>query len=348
MHYVRKPAVIFVSRLINQFFLIIFYPELYPYYTTLRTLRKTKRCLNCNRTLDEIYNFCPHCGQENNDQNVSFGTFIQEFFTNYFAFDTKIGRSVVPFFFKPGYLANCFNQGKRASYIHPLRLYLVVSLFFFFIASLLVRKSMEDVSLNDIVNSEETTPSDTAVVNNFQQFLALMRNESLSDPQVIDSLARMDMITIDSSGVSERILHQSRRVLVRNDVFVAYILQNLPVMMFMLLPLFALLLKIFYFRRNFLYVQHLVHALHLHAFAFMLYGLLLAALVLFNLPDTVFMWLNTLAFFGLIIYIFISFWRVYRQGWLKTFVKLFLLASIYLITLLMFGLSEILVSFMIF
>ncbi len=304
--------------------------------------------MNCNRTLDEIYNFCPHCGQENNDQNVSFGTFIQEFFSNYFALDTKVGRSLVPFFFKPGYLTNCFNQGKRASYIHPLRLYLMISLFFFFINSLLVRQSLEDVSLNDIVNSEETTPSDTIVVNNFQRFLGLMRDEALSDRQVIDSLARMDVITMDSSGISERILHQSRRVLVRNDVFVAYILQNLPIMMFVLLPVFALLLKIFYVRRKFLYVQHLVHALHLHAFAFMLYGLLLAGLVFFHLSDTIFSWLNALAFIALIIYVLISFWRVYQQGWFKTFVKLFLLSIIYSTTLLLFGLSEILISFLVF
>jgi hypothetical protein len=45
----------------------------------------------------------------------------------------------------------------------------------------------------------------------------------------------------------------------------------LPQMMFLLLPLFALLLKFCYLFSPFHYLQHLVFSLHFHSFAYLLY-----------------------------------------------------------------------------
>src|SRR5690606_36272091 len=50
-------------------------------------------------------------------------------------------------------------------------------------------------------------------------------------------------------------------------------LGQLPTVMFLLLPVFALLLKGFYLRRDWYYSEHLVFALHTHAFAFVVFTL---------------------------------------------------------------------------
>ena len=71
------------------------------------------------------------CGQENTDNNVSFNMLIADFFNTFFALDSKFAKSFWPFLFRPGSLTNLYVSGKRMTYAHPLRLYLIASLFFF-------------------------------------------------------------------------------------------------------------------------------------------------------------------------------------------------------------------------
>ena len=46
-----------------------------------------------------------------------------------------------------------------------------------------------------------------------------------------------------------------------------------------LLPIFALILKLLYVRRKTLFIKHLVHTLHIHSFAFLIYGLSLSVTI---------------------------------------------------------------------
>ena len=322
-----------------------------PNYLSVKIRRKTVRCLNCGHTLSEVYNFCPHCGQENNDNRVSFGTFIGDFFSNYFSFDTRIGRSIQPFFLQPGYLTNQFNAGKRMRYVHPLRLYLVVSVFFFFVATLLVQRNLEEVSLVSDEVGDGSIVEDSTVVSGWNSMLRVMRDATLSDQAALDSLRKTGFIQgdLENQEVTNRLFRQFRRV-VKNDVsvFSGYLMQNLPVMMFIVLPLLALVIKLFYIRRDFFYVHHLVHVLHLHAFAFFVAGLYLLILIIFNALETVPDWVNNALLLLLLGYSFLSFMKVYRQRLLKTLVKFFLLVNVYLLLLVFAALTEGLISFLIF
>ncbi len=321
-------------------------------YPRMKIRRKTNCCLNCNHTLSGVYNFCPHCGQENNDNRVSFGTFIGDFFSNYFSFDTRIGRSIQPFFLRPGYLTNQFNAGKRMRYVHPLRLYLIVSVFFFFVATLLVQRNLEDVSLVSDTEAEDgSIVEDSTVVVGWNSALRVLRDASLSDQAALDSLRNTGIVKgdLEYQEMTNRLFHQFRKV-VKNDVsvFSGYLMQNLPVMMFIVLPLLALVIKLFYIRRDFFYVHHLVHVLHLHAFAFFVAGLYLLILIIFNALETVPDWVNNALLLLLLGYSFLSFLKVYRQRLPKTLLKFFLLGNVYLLLLVFAALTEGLISFLIF
>jgi len=329
----------------------------------LKIRRKTQQCLNCGLTLNTVYNYCPRCGQENNDNNVSFGTFVREFFANYLSFDTKFAHSVVPFLIKPGFLTNRFNEGQRVSYVHPLRLYLIISIVFFFLATWLVRSTLEEITLRnaasdarpevaalDSASAEAIGQVDSAqAFSGFRRITDVLEDETLSDSEALDSLQRMDSFNIDSTGFTMRFFHQVRRVAQNDlDVFAGFVLQNMPIMMFLLIPLFALLLKLFYIRRDKLYVQHLTHALHLHAFTLFLSSLLLLLFLIFNIGGSASEWMVTVSSWMVVTYVYFSFKRVYGQGWFKTLVKLFLVGIVYFWVLLIFGLSEAMISFMIF
>ena len=111
--------------------------------------RKNGQCPNCGLVHPTLHNYCPQCGQENTTSKVSFSTLLSDLFSNYLTFDSRSGRTVVPFLFRPGALTLAFNQGERLRYLHPVRLYILMNLFFFFVFDKSI--SVESLSLNDIV-----------------------------------------------------------------------------------------------------------------------------------------------------------------------------------------------------
>lgn len=103
---------------------------------------------------------------------------------------------------------------------------------------------------------------------------------------------------------------------------------RLPTVMFLLLPVFALFLKAIYFRRDWYYSEHLVFALHTHAFAFLVFTVAAGLLALSGGAA----WAGItgqLLTFGIPIYFFVAQKRVYGQGWLKTGAKALLLGWLY-------------------
>ena len=189
----------------------------------------------------------------------------------------------------------------------------------------------------------------------WKRILPLMRNPALSDKIVLDSLERMGVMEktlgndVDSSAVANKLFRQLRKV-ASNDlsVFGGYIMQNLPIMMFIVLPLLAFMIKLFYIRSNPLYVHHLIHVLHLQAFAFLVYSLYLLVIVLFDGTDTVPDWVDNTVLLVIVAYSFLSFLHIYGQSWYKTLLKFFLLGNIYFLLILLATLLEGLISFWIF
>jgi hypothetical protein len=102
----------------------------------------------------------------------------------------------------------------------------------------------------------------------------------------------------------------------------------LPQTMFILIPAFALLLKLVYLFQRRLYMEHLIVALHGHAFVFLavLLGMPLVLLRGWLLPHaawtaTLLQLLSWALLLWVPIYLLIMQKRVYRQGWLMTTVK---------------------------
>jgi Protein of unknown function (DUF3667) len=121
------------------------------------------------------------------------------------------------------------------------------------------------------------------------------------------------------------------------DRFKAGTFAAVPQTMFVLMPIFALLLKVMYIFRRRLYMEHLIVALHSHAFLFLnlIVGILLSMLASWLVPHAG--WLSPvfrLLEWGLAIWALVYLWlmqkRVYRQGWLMTSVKYFVVGWCYL------------------
>jgi len=179
---------------------------------------------------------------------------------------------------------------------------------------------------------------------NWDLYTELKDNRDYSGQEVIDSIK-----VKEASDLELHIMHQVIRAeRDGKDVFIAYAMKNLPLMMFLLLPIFALLLKLLYIRRNILYIKHLIHALHLHCFAYLIYGTSL--LVSFYLIDNEVMaaFVNIFSFILVSTYAYISFLHVYKQHWLKTLIKFNIQGIIYSTVLSIFFLGELFISFLLF
>jgi hypothetical protein len=110
------------------------------------------------------------------------------------------------------------------------------------------------------------------------------------------------------------------------------ILDGMPVAMFFLLPLFAVLMKLFYPRRY--YTEHFVFGLHLHSFLFLVFT------VIMLFPESAegsiegaWAWLRGLLLFWGLVYVFLMSKRVYAQPGFVTGLKLVAVASCYVVLL---------------
>jgi len=136
--------------------------------------RKEKNCLNCNAEV--IGKYCHQCGQENREPKESIWEFLSHFLHDLTHFDGKFFGTVTTLIRKPGFLSAEYLRGRRARYLHPVRMYIFTSAIFFiiFFALFRVQKPVIDSGLKKI-------PNDSAIAD------ILDRVDSLQDPD-LDSL----------------------------------------------------------------------------------------------------------------------------------------------------------------
>jgi hypothetical protein len=117
------------------------------------------------------------------------------------------------------------------------------------------------------------------------------------------------------------------------------LLGAVPSTLFLLLPLFALMLKVAYVFKRRLYMEHLIVALHSHAFLcldlLLVFGVIALDRVVApnGLADGLLRLAEVLLFGWMALYLLIMQKRVYRQGWIMTLLKYCALGLCYCVLL---------------
>ncbi|HEX6429520.1 MAG TPA: DUF3667 domain-containing protein [Niastella sp.] len=91
--------------------------------------RHEKICLNCNSELHGRY--CHVCGQENIEPKETVWGLITHFFYDITHFDGKFFSTTKYLITRPGFLPKEYVEGRRARYLHPIRMYVFSSALFF-------------------------------------------------------------------------------------------------------------------------------------------------------------------------------------------------------------------------
>jgi Protein of unknown function (DUF3667) len=324
-------------------------------------IRSEKICLNCGTETTGRY--CPACGQENIEPKQTVWHLITHFFSDITHFDGKFFMTVKDLFAKPGFLSREYIQGRRASYLDPIRMYIFTSAIFFLIFFSMInvknihfgseaRKEIQpDSALHELL-SKARNAKDSADILKIQKVIdAFPKDKDSSETHVNTkfSLKKPEYASVAAYDSAEKSLPPAlrdnwlkRRINIKKielserykneqgNLFrelISNYIHNCPKVLFISLPLFALLLKLLYVRRKqFFYVDHGIFSLHLYIFSFLI------LLILFGIGElrtyTGWGWLNWITG-ALVICTFIYYYkamrRFYGQGRAKTVFKYILL-----------------------
>ncbi len=119
---------------------------------------------------------------------------------------------------------------------------------------------------------------------------------------------------------------------------------TIPITMFLMLPLFAFLLQLFYWKRG-TFAHHMVFSFYFFTFIFTSFCVLILANAIIGIP----IWLEILFFLSLIIYLMLAFRNFYKSSWVGAFFKAYAISFIYMmfiVPIAFFGV--VMVSFMLY
>ena len=325
-------------------------------------IRSEKICLNCGTETTGRY--CPACGQENIEPKQSVWHLITHFFSDITHFDGKFFVTVKDLFIKPGFLSREYMVGRRISYLDPIRMYIFTSAIFFLIFFSMInlknvhfrteafKDIQKDSALSELL-SKAKNAEDSANILKLQKAISVAipktKDSSNNDGNINFNVERSEFPTVAAYDSAQQKLpvtnrdHWLRRRIKLKTIelneryknekgnlfreLISNYIHNCPKILFISLPIFALLLKLLYIRRKqFYYVDHGIFSIHLYIFSFLI------LLVLFGIGElktyTGWSWLNWLTA-AMIIYSLIYYYkamrRFYGQRRAKTVIKYILL-----------------------
>jgi len=162
--------------------------------------------------------------------DISLREFVGELLGNLVSFDSRVWRTLVPLLFRPGELTARYLAGQRVRFVPPVRLYVFVSILYFLLMAWIGADGEVLRGVDDVTGGP--TPEEIVAEADVPEFF--------------------------------------RGVLADPAAFRRAFLQGLSYLMFFLVPAFAGLTALAYWRRKRPYLHHLLFAVHIHAFVFLL------------------------------------------------------------------------------
>ena len=231
-------------------------------------------CLNCAAALPAPRpRYCGACGQETNLKPPTLLEFAQQFGGSVLAAEGALWRSLRLLLLKPGELTVQYLRGRRRHYVLPLRLYLTLSLLALGLLQLFTTIKIDGELTSDTLQIKQAPSFTVLDFGRRRAGLAAGRFYCEQLPGwLCDRLERR--LDLAPKAVRRELAELPVR-------FVGH----WGTAMFLMMPMFAGLLKLLYRNRGLRYTEHLVFALHLHAFWSL--AMALAALPLLPLSGVV-------------------------------------------------------------
>ncbi|MEZ4319367.1 MAG: DUF3667 domain-containing protein [Myxococcota bacterium] len=308
-------------------------------------------CLNCGTPLTGPY--CPECGQKDFGTRVDLWELAGEFVSETFELEGRLPRTLFSVLFKPGEFLYRYLEGQRRSFVSPLRFYLLAAFLCVVVTSWRVQSAalhaVENGSVSIVQkdgglffdvgdNVRERRRAEREAKDRRALYLAVSDRGDVSDEAEqglpfwdpmcapvsydwVDSMYEDPSLQslCDADGWDGLAVKLSRMTLGRSDfeitvMVVTMSLEQLPLALSAMMAVFALLLKLFWWRQP--ATVHVLVTVTFHALV--LYGV-----TVWMLFPTAWMlwlvhgWLQTHALFSLK--------AAYGSPWPRTFASYFAL-----------------------
>jgi hypothetical protein len=344
-------------------------------------------CKNCGHLLAPTDKYCGNCRQKYAAHPASLRELFADFFDIVFNIDNRVLLSMAAIFI-PGRLTNRYMAGIQRRYLSPIRFFFVTAIICLACVGFAIdepldrafaqneqqqaRSAFHDMMADEVTDARDSVltlfPQDrqvNAALDSLLQIIDADRSDTLGyiyfefDPQTFEfqtvdvAMSAQDVVlmpidtlldTYEIEGFWHRLqLRQIIKINRNGGDATRFLLGQSVWALLLMVPFIALWLKLLYIRRSRYYIEHFVFTLHMHTFLFVLYTLALLLFLAFG-------WEDQLGIAGLIfaIYLYVSQYRVYRQGWFKTFVKYCLLGFMYWIFLSVAFLLTVVVSVLLY
>ena len=282
-------------------------------------------CRNCDASLAVIggnttTNFCPNCGQDTLNHPPTFLEFVHEFITHYVALEGKLWKTLVLLFFKPGELTREYRAGRKLRYISPLRIYITASFIFFLVVKIAGWGNIIQTNVTQTTDQAETgevVPKKApASIGRGLRVSTQGDNSNTTPipPELLSKAVQTDLeCSEDAAWCRWLQTHFAQKWKGKTgrdvmDTLTKSVLSNLPYAMFFMLPVFALLTKLAYWRRGIYFGEHMVYAFHVHTFTFFI---LLAKALLPRVAGDIVLTLS-------LVYYFVAMQRYFGGRWWAT------------------------------
>jgi len=318
-------------------------------------------CQNCGSVVTGKY--CAACGQAGHVHIMTIADVTHDVVHSALHLDSRVWRTLRSLVLRPGELTNEFIAGKRARYLPPFRLYLVISIAFFAISSLLpdagflhVTEEGETVVAPIVIGGQQAEKAAArageGTARAAEELGKVADNPDLPSPvREIAATAARDITgqaagetaageasagcSFDTGWTRLDDLLNEACLKVKQDGgkrLSTVFMDTAPKLMFLFLPLMAAVAMLFYWRPRRMYAEHLVAFLHVHAFIFLYLTAtsLIDPLVRSGIPGE---WLLSFVSAALTVYlawyVFRAMRVVYRNGRVLTAAKYVMIGALY-------------------
>ena len=291
-------------------------------------------CPNCNGYLRSADTYCPFCGQKKMEkEDFSVRHIFRESFLDYFHIDSTLTKSIVPLLLKPGYLTVEYLNGKRASYVQPFKMFLIVTLIYFLLGNIEMPQLLQPTK--KIIEKPVTTPKIA-----YEQIDTTKNQENLRIGDEDIQFEPVDTMKMKIRKYGINVYVKSKyptagtflRYLIKKVIqlklsevpFSETFRHTTSKLIFLLIPFAALLFKLIYIKRKRFYYEHVIFSLHFHTVVFLLF-------IVFQLIAILYMAPMLLQLIIILIYLFFAMKKMYSQSIPRTIGNLFLFLVMYIL-----------------
>lgn len=294
--------------------------------------RAATACRNCGHA--GVERFCAHCGQSSRELNLPFRELVDETLGGFFAFDKRVLRTLGPLLSRPGLLTLEYLNGRRARYVPPLKLYLFVSFVIFVLSAVLDDDSNKSFQFTDSqgnpievsgapdgagdagearADAEPAAPPSAAgppeeTAPPIEQDSPAARADADADADETDPGTTADRVDTGSAWFDRLIENAIDNPELVNRVFE----ERMPSVLFLLVPVYALMLRLLHWRSDRYYFAFLIFVFHAQTVVFLTIGLMTLLVGALSVSDD----LASALFLLPALSFFIAQRRVFgRRGW---------------------------------